>query len=62
MGRQNQGIHQRILSRQSEYRRQLWLGDWEKAERLRDNITHYPRGPVDKQASRNWGRSMSGTF
>ncbi|CAF89741.1 unnamed protein product [Tetraodon nigroviridis] len=51
VGRQNQGIHQRIASRQSEYRRQLWLDDWERAERLRDNITRYPREPVDTQAS-----------
>lgn len=51
VGHQNQGIYQRIISRQSDYRRQLWLDDWERAERLRDNITRYPRGPVEKQAS-----------
>lgn len=53
MGRQNQGIYRRIVSRQSEYRRQLWLDDWERAERLRDNITRYPRGPAEKQVSSN---------
>ncbi|TWW75460.1 hypothetical protein D4764_13G0001220 [Takifugu flavidus] len=51
VGHQNQGIYQRIISRQSDYRRQLWLDDWERAERLRDNITRYPRGPVEKKAS-----------
>ncbi|XP_039665432.1 uncharacterized protein si:ch211-284k5.2 [Perca fluviatilis] len=49
IGRQNLAMHQRITSRQSEYRRQHWVDDWEKAEQLRDNITHYPRGLADKQ-------------
>ncbi|XP_034734830.1 uncharacterized protein si:ch211-284k5.2 [Etheostoma cragini] len=40
---------QRITSRQSEYRRQLWVDDWEKVEQLRDNITRYPQGLIDKQ-------------
>uniref|UniRef100_A0A3B4VFS7 Si:ch211-284k5.2 n=1 Tax=Seriola dumerili TaxID=41447 RepID=A0A3B4VFS7_SERDU len=44
VSRQNQAIYQRITSRQSEYRRQLWLDDWERAERRRDNISQYPRG------------------
>lgn len=51
VGHQNQGIYQRIISRQSDYRRRLWLDDWERTERLRDNIMRYPRGPVEKQAS-----------
>ncbi|KAE8295918.1 hypothetical protein D5F01_LYC04664 [Larimichthys crocea] len=44
VSRQNQAIYQRITSRQSEYRRQLWLDDWERAERRRDDISRYPRG------------------
>ncbi|XP_058500853.1 uncharacterized protein si:ch211-284k5.2 isoform X1 [Solea solea] len=51
ISRQNQAIYQRLTSRQSEYRRQLWLDDWERAERLRDNIAQYPRGLADKQRS-----------
>ncbi|XP_071344164.1 uncharacterized protein CFAP97D2 [Trachinotus anak] len=51
VSRQNQAIYQRITSRQSEYRRQLWLDDWERAERRRDNISQYPRGLADKQVS-----------
>ncbi|XP_039893634.1 uncharacterized protein si:ch211-284k5.2 [Simochromis diagramma] len=46
---QNQAIYQRITSRQSEYRRQLWLDDWERTERRLDNISRYPRRPADKQ-------------
>ncbi|KAF0040773.1 hypothetical protein F2P81_006671 [Scophthalmus maximus] len=49
VGHQNQAIYQRIMSRQSEYRHQLWLDDWERAERRRDDISQYPRGLVDKQ-------------
>uniref|UniRef100_A0A3B4X5B2 Si:ch211-284k5.2 n=1 Tax=Seriola lalandi dorsalis TaxID=1841481 RepID=A0A3B4X5B2_SERLL len=49
VSRQNQAIYQRITSRQSEYRRQLWLDDWERAERRRENISQYPRGLADKQ-------------
>ncbi|TKS72900.1 Proteoglycan 4 [Collichthys lucidus] len=49
VSRQNQAIYQRITSRQSEYRRQLWLDDWERAERRRDDISRYPRGLVEKQ-------------
>ncbi|XP_051236865.1 uncharacterized protein si:ch211-284k5.2 [Dicentrarchus labrax] len=51
VSRQNQAIYQRITSRQSEYRRQLWLDDWEKAERRRDDISRYPRGLAEKQRS-----------
>ncbi|KAE8295916.1 hypothetical protein D5F01_LYC04662 [Larimichthys crocea] len=51
VSRQNQAIYQRITSRQSEYRRQLWLDDWERAERRRDDISRYPRGLVEKQKS-----------
>ncbi|XP_029379745.1 uncharacterized protein CFAP97D2 [Echeneis naucrates] len=51
VSRQNQAIYQRITARQSEYRRQLWLGDWERAERWRDNISQYPRGLADKRRS-----------
>lgn len=47
--RQNQAIYQRLLSRQSEYRRQTWLDDWQKAERRRESISQYPRGLGDKQ-------------
>lgn len=51
VSRQNQAIYQRITSRQSEYRRQLWLDDWERAERRRDDISRYSRGLADKQVS-----------
>uniref|UniRef100_UPI0037E79C99 sperm axonemal maintenance protein CFAP97D1 n=1 Tax=Semicossyphus pulcher TaxID=241346 RepID=UPI0037E79C99 len=51
VSRQNQAIYQRITSRQSEYRRQLWLDDWERAERRRDDISRYPRGLAEKQRS-----------
>ncbi|XP_038561953.1 uncharacterized protein si:ch211-284k5.2 [Micropterus salmoides] len=51
VSRQNQAIYQRITSRQSEYRRQLWLDDWERAERRRDDISRYSRGLADKQKS-----------
>ncbi len=53
VSRQNQAIYQRITSRQSEYRRQLWLDDWERAERRRDDISRYPRGLAEKQVSPN---------
>ncbi|KAM9376234.1 sperm axonemal maintenance protein CFAP97D1 [Pholidichthys leucotaenia] len=46
---QNLNIHQRITSRQSEYRRQLWLDDWERTERRLNDISKYPRRPGDKQ-------------
>ncbi|XP_029951616.1 uncharacterized protein CFAP97D2-like [Salarias fasciatus] len=49
VGHQNQGIYQRILARQSEYRRQLWLDDWEKTQRRLDTISRYPRGPTDQR-------------
>lgn len=49
VGHQNHAIYQRISSRQSEYRRQLWLDDWEKAEHRRHNISRYPRWPADQQ-------------
>uniref|UniRef100_A0A3Q0SI19 Si:ch211-284k5.2 n=1 Tax=Amphilophus citrinellus TaxID=61819 RepID=A0A3Q0SI19_AMPCI len=48
---QNQAIYQRITSRQSEYRRQLWSDDWQRTERRLDNISRYPRQPADKQVS-----------
>ncbi|XP_044049574.1 uncharacterized protein CFAP97D2 isoform X1 [Siniperca chuatsi] len=51
VSRQNQAIYQRITSRQSEYRRQLWLDDWERAERRRDEISRYSRGLADNQRS-----------
>ncbi|KAI3371129.1 hypothetical protein L3Q82_023528, partial [Scortum barcoo] len=51
VGRQNQAIYQRITFRQSEYRRQLWMDDWERAERRRDDISRYPRGLAEKQVS-----------
>ncbi|XP_044211936.1 uncharacterized protein si:ch211-284k5.2 [Thunnus albacares] len=51
VSRQNQAIYQRITSRQSEYRRQLWLDDWEKTQRRRGDISCYPQGLGDKQRS-----------
>ncbi|KAJ7998354.1 hypothetical protein DPEC_G00221830 [Dallia pectoralis] len=49
---QNQAIYERITARKSDYRRQLWLDDWEKAEHRRDDIARYPRGAVNKQKSK----------
>ncbi|KAM6973366.1 sperm axonemal maintenance protein CFAP97D1 [Aplochiton taeniatus] len=46
---QNRAIYQRITARKSEYRRQLWLDDWEKVEQRRDDIARYPRGLTNKQ-------------
>ncbi|XP_049929816.1 uncharacterized protein CFAP97D2 [Epinephelus moara] len=51
VSRQNQAIYQRITSRQSEHRRQLWLDDWERAERRRNDISRYPQGLGEKQRS-----------
>ncbi|KAM3870222.1 uncharacterized protein CFAP97D2 [Diretmus argenteus] len=51
VSRQNQAIYQRITGRQSEYRRQLWLDDWERVQRRRDDIARYPRGLANKQRS-----------
>uniref|UniRef100_A0A8C2Z0R5 Si:ch211-284k5.2 n=1 Tax=Cyclopterus lumpus TaxID=8103 RepID=A0A8C2Z0R5_CYCLU len=48
--RQNEAIYQRITCRQSEHRRQLWLEDWERTRRRRDDISRYPRGLAEKQA------------
>ncbi|XP_008286040.1 uncharacterized protein C17orf105 homolog [Stegastes partitus] len=47
---QNQAIYQRVRSRPSEYRRQVWLDDWERTERRLDDISRYPKGLADKQA------------
>ncbi|XP_067091253.1 uncharacterized protein CFAP97D2 [Osmerus mordax] len=49
---QNQAIYQRITARQSEYRRQLWLDDWKREERRREDIARYPRGVQHQQRSR----------
>ncbi|XP_075994139.1 uncharacterized protein CFAP97D2 [Genypterus blacodes] len=46
---QNQAIYQRITDRQSEYRRQLWLDDWERAEQRRGHIARFPQGLNNKQ-------------
>nr|XP_046250457.1 uncharacterized protein CFAP97D2 [Scatophagus argus] len=51
ISRQNQAIYQRITSRQSEYRRQMLLDDWQGVERRLDNISRYPRAPAEKQRS-----------
>ncbi|XP_074533545.1 sperm axonemal maintenance protein CFAP97D1 [Halichoeres trimaculatus] len=51
VSRQNQDIYHRITARQSEYRRQLWLDDWERTERRRDDISRYPPGLAQKQRS-----------
>ncbi|XP_054476502.1 uncharacterized protein CFAP97D2 [Anoplopoma fimbria] len=50
VGRQNQAIYQRITSRQSEYRRQLWLDDWETTEHRRDDISRFPRGQKQRSS------------
>lgn len=59
VGAQNHAIYQRITGRQSEYRRQLWLDEWERAERRRRNVAHYPRWPADQQVGGSLGRSVS---
>ncbi|KAL0155543.1 hypothetical protein M9458_049806, partial [Cirrhinus mrigala] len=41
---ENQAIYQRITTQKSDYRRELWEEDWEKVERMRDDIARYPRG------------------
>ncbi|XP_073687389.1 sperm axonemal maintenance protein CFAP97D1 [Garra rufa] len=46
---ENQAIYQRITTQKSDYRRELWEGDWEKVERRRDDIARYPRGVSNKQ-------------
>ncbi|KAJ8344405.1 hypothetical protein SKAU_G00317340 [Synaphobranchus kaupii] len=48
MSRQNQAILQRITSRKSEYRRQVWEEEWERVERRRDDIGRYPRGVANQ--------------
>ncbi|XP_036391448.1 uncharacterized protein si:ch211-284k5.2 [Megalops cyprinoides] len=50
--RQNQAILQRITARQSEYRRQVWEEDWDKVERMRDDIARYPRGVTHQQRTK----------
>ncbi|XP_029908683.1 uncharacterized protein CFAP97D2 [Myripristis murdjan] len=51
VSRQNQAIFQRITARQSDYRHQLWLDDWERTERRRNDIARFPRGLPRKQKS-----------
>uniref|UniRef100_A0A3P8ZEJ9 Uncharacterized protein n=1 Tax=Esox lucius TaxID=8010 RepID=A0A3P8ZEJ9_ESOLU len=56
--RQNQAIYQRITACQSDYRRQLWVDDWERVERRRDDIARYPQGNNcwhDGQSPSVWG-------
>ena len=45
---QNQAIFQRITLRQSEFRRQLWLDDWERTERRQKDIGRDSRCPAHK--------------
>ncbi|CAL8360694.1 unnamed protein product [Lota lota] len=45
---QNQAIFQRITVRQSEFRRQLWLDDWERTERRQKDIGCDSRCPAHK--------------
>lgn len=58
LGHQNHGIYQRITSRQSEYRRKLWLDEWERAEGRRCNVSRYPRWPADQQVGGWSGQSV----
>ncbi|KAM9854861.1 uncharacterized protein CFAP97D2 [Aulostomus maculatus] len=51
VSRQNQAIYQRITSRRSEYSRQLWLDDWQKAVRRCKDISCYPQGHANNQKS-----------
>lgn len=60
VGSQNHAIYQRITGRQSEYRRQLWLDEWERAERRRRNVSRYPRWPADQQVGGRTGRLVRG--
>ncbi|XP_028304683.1 uncharacterized protein CFAP97D2 [Gouania willdenowi] len=48
IGQQNHGIYQRITARQSEYRRRVWLNEWEKSERRLDNISRFPKRLEEK--------------
>ncbi|CAL9696529.1 unnamed protein product [Knipowitschia caucasica] len=48
---QNLHIYRRLSSQQSEYRRQLWLQDWNRTNRLRDDISRYPPLSRDKERS-----------
>ncbi|XP_056138329.1 uncharacterized protein CFAP97D2 [Lampris incognitus] len=57
---QNQAVYRRITARQSEYRRQLWLKDWEKVEQRRNDITRYPRAPSHKQRTERKVRFAAG--
>lgn len=57
VGAQNNAIYQRITGRQSEYRRQLWLDEWERAEHRRRNVSRYPRWPADQKVGGWAGQS-----
>ncbi|TNN27358.1 hypothetical protein EYF80_062498 [Liparis tanakae] len=52
VSRQNEAIYQRITSRQSEHRRQLWWEDWERTRRRRDQLCRFPRGLAAQRSSR----------
>ncbi|RXM94279.1 hypothetical protein EOD39_18161 [Acipenser ruthenus] len=49
VNRVNQGILERITIQESEYRRQRWEEDWERAERCRDDIARYPHRVTNQQ-------------
>ncbi|XP_035250887.1 uncharacterized protein CFAP97D1 [Anguilla anguilla] len=53
VSRQNQAILQRLTCRESEYRRQVWEEDWERAERRRDDIARYPRRVANQPGPAN---------
>ncbi|XP_056272703.1 uncharacterized protein CFAP97D2 [Pseudoliparis swirei] len=52
VSRQNEAIYQRITSRQSEHRRQVWWEDWERTRRHRDQLSRFPRGLAAQRSSR----------
>ncbi|KAI2648654.1 hypothetical protein ROHU_015680 [Labeo rohita] len=58
---ENQAIYQRITTQKSNYRRELWEEDWEKVERMRDDIARYPRGVSNKQKSTKRVKFSGGT-
>uniref|UniRef100_A0A3Q2DID4 Si:ch211-284k5.2 n=1 Tax=Cyprinodon variegatus TaxID=28743 RepID=A0A3Q2DID4_CYPVA len=48
---QNQAIYQRIISCRSEYCHHGLLADWERTERILENISRYPKELVTKRVS-----------
>ncbi|XP_015199007.1 sperm axonemal maintenance protein CFAP97D1 [Lepisosteus oculatus] len=49
---ENRALLERITARKSESWRQRWEEDWERTERLRDDIARYPRGVTSQQKNK----------